>query len=246
MRDLAARLSHIVRPLLAAAVLALPVAACQTSGSGTSQSAQQPQTVSDSEEVAEIREFLSQAAQTVGEIRTDRGFDSGWQARFAEARGILVIPALYKGGFLLGWEFGNGALMIRDRETGAVSEPAFYKIYSASFGLQAGLQDARVVFLLMTDEAVDAVMKNAFQTGADAQFTVAEAGSGASVDLTEDVLAYSVGTGLFGGGSIEGAMISERRDWNEAFYDRQAMPSTILKNRYPSSETAALKTAVAR
>jgi len=50
-----------------------------------------------------------------------------------KAIGILVFPGIVKGGFIVGGQYGEGAL-IKDGKT-----VAYYNTVAASYGLQAGL-----------------------------------------------------------------------------------------------------------
>jgi len=49
-------------------------------------------------------------------------------------KGILVFPSVKKAGFVVGGQYGEGALRIGGKTTG------YYKTTAASFGLQAGGQ----------------------------------------------------------------------------------------------------------
>ena len=51
-----------------------------------------------------------------------------------KAIGILVFPGIVKGGFIVGGQYGEGALF-RDGKT-----VGYYNTIAASYGLQAGLQ----------------------------------------------------------------------------------------------------------
>ena len=50
------------------------------------------------------------------------------------AKGILVFPNIVKAGFIVGAQYGKGALLTNGRTT------AYYNIAAASYGLQAGVQ----------------------------------------------------------------------------------------------------------
>ena len=63
----------------------------------------------------------------------------------AQARGILVFPKVVKGGFLVGGEYGEGALRLGGQTVG------YYNIAAVSYGLQAGLQDFGYALVFMTE-----------------------------------------------------------------------------------------------
>src|SRR5262252_4718902 len=48
------------------------------------------------------------------------------------AKGILMFPSVKKGGFIVGGQYGEGALRVGGKTEG------YYKTTAASFGLQAG------------------------------------------------------------------------------------------------------------
>ncbi len=61
-----------------------------------------------------------------------------------EAKGVIVVPALVKVGFIIGGQGGDGVLLRRN--AGVWSYPAFYSLGSPSLGLQAGIPAHRSCF----------------------------------------------------------------------------------------------------
>jgi lipid-binding SYLF domain-containing protein len=151
-----------------------------------------------------------------------------------KAKGILIIPQLVKAGFILGAEGGSGVLMARGTD-GSWSSPAFYTLGAGSIGLQIGGEVKEVVFVLMSDKAVDALLSSEFKLGADASVTVGPMGRGVeasrTTDLTSDIYAFSKSVGLFGGGSLEGAKLFERTSLNENYYAAGAKAKAIVVER---------------
>jgi SH3 domain-containing YSC84-like protein 1 len=156
--------------------------------------------------------------------------------QFAEymptARGIVVLPSVIKGGFMVGGEGGNGVLLVK-RDDGSWSQPAFYILGAASFGIQMGLQDTEIILVLRSNDAVNAILEHQGKIGADAGITVGTIGQGAEVSTTTnigvDVLAFANSKiGLFGGAALEGAVLARRVDLNEAYYGKGATPRGIL------------------
>jgi lipid-binding SYLF domain-containing protein len=64
------------------------------------------------------------------------------------AKGLLVLPNVFKAGFIVGGEHGEGALRIGSETID------YYKITSASVGLTLGAQKKDVIIAFMTDEAL--------------------------------------------------------------------------------------------
>lgn len=150
------------------------------------------------------------------------------------ARGVLIIPELVKGSFFVGAEGGSGVLMVRGSD-GTWSSPAFYTLAAASFGLQIGGQVSEVVFTLMNDGAVQALLSNEFKLGVDASAAVGPFGLGVeastTTNLDADIFAFARTVGLFGGGSLEGAKLFSRDSWNEAYYGASASPRAVVIER---------------
>ncbi len=150
------------------------------------------------------------------------------------ARGVLIIPELVKGSFFVGAEGGSGVLMVRGSD-GTWSSPAFYTLAAASFGLQIGGQVSEVVFTLMNDGAVQALLANEFKLGVDASAAVGPFGLGieasTTTNLDADIYAFARTVGLFGGGSLEGAKLFSRDSGNETYYGAVASPRAVVIER---------------
>jgi len=148
-----------------------------------------------------------------------------------KAKGVYITPSLLKGAFVVGVSGGNGLLLIRDKESGKWMGPAFYTLGGASFGLQAGGEASEVVLLIMTDRGVKAFMRSNFKLGADAGIAAGPVGGGVAAEtanLSADILSFSRSKGLFGGLSLEGAVVKVRSGLNEAYYGKKISPSQIL------------------
>ena len=154
-----------------------------------------------------------------------------FQKLIKKAKGVYITPSLLKGAFVVGVSGGNGLLLIRDKESGKWMGPAFYTLGGASFGLQAGGEASEVVLLIFTDRGVKAFMRSNFKLGADANIAAGPVGGGAAAEtanLSADILSFSRSKGLFGGLSLEGAVVKVRSGMNEAYYGKKLSPSQIL------------------
>jgi lipid-binding SYLF domain-containing protein len=183
--------------------------------------------------------LLTQAATTIGHMKADPAFGPA-RNMMPNAKGILVIPKLVKGGFIFGAEGGNGVLL--SKNANMWSQPAFYTLASGSFGLQAGLQQAEVVMLIMSDRALDAIKRSEFKVGAGGGITVVTLSAGAQAattpNLSGDIIVWSSGTGLYGGLTLEGSVVKARDEWNRTFYGMNVSVTDILadKVRNPQSD----------
>jgi lipid-binding SYLF domain-containing protein len=149
------------------------------------------------------------------------------------AKAVLIIPSLLKAGFLIGGEGGSGVLLVR-QAGGDWSAPAFYTLASGSVGLQIGVQDAEVLFAVMTDKGLSQVIKNQFKMGADASVALGPIGGGVeastTLNLGADIYAFSRTKGAFAGGSFEGSYIKAREEWNKVYYGQALSVDDIVIN----------------
>ena len=150
------------------------------------------------------------------------------------ARGLLIVPELVKGGFIVGAEAGSGVFMVRGGD-GTWSAPAFYTLAAGSIGLQIGGQVSEVVFTVMSEGAVEALLRSGVKLGVDLSVTLGPIGKGleasTTTNLNADVFAFSKAVGAFGGGALEGAKLFTRKKLNEAYYGSGATPRAILIER---------------
>ena len=150
------------------------------------------------------------------------------------ARALLIIPELVKGAFIVGAEAGSGVLMVRG-DDGSWSAPAFYTLAAGSIGLQIGGQVSEVVFTVMNQGAVEALLRSEIKLGADFSVAVGPIGKGleasTTTNLGADVFAFSKNVGLFGGGALEGAKLFAREKLNQAYYGPGATPRAIVIER---------------
>jgi len=163
---------------------------------------------------------------------------SSFRDNLRNAKCIMIVPQLVKGGFFLGGSGGSGVVLVHDAASGSWSDPAFYTIGSLSFGLQFGGEVSEVAFLVMTDKGMESMLKTSLKLGGDVSIAAGPVGAGARV-ATADILAFSRSKGLFGGVSLEGSIIGPQNDWNSAYYATPGLqPVDILINHKVSNPGA--------
>jgi lipid-binding SYLF domain-containing protein len=180
-------------------------------------------------------ELVRRANGVIEEARHDPQFGNSRQL-FQTARGVMVVPQLVKGGFWIGGEGGNGILMASHGSRW--SNPAFYTLASASFGLQIGLEVAEVVLFVMSQRALNAWMQDEVKLGGQAGLTVlvvgSNAGAAATTHANVDVIAWSKAKGAYAGITLEGSIIKPRNEWNAAYYGRPVTPVQVLNMSTPA------------
>ncbi|HIF50440.1 MAG TPA: twin-arginine translocation pathway signal protein [Thiotrichaceae bacterium] len=131
----------------------------------------------------------------------------------SSAKGALVFPSITKAGFIVGIQYGQGAL-VRARQGGGYYISDYYSIKSASYGLQAGVQSFGYVMALMTDAAVQHVeTSQGWELGVGPSIVVVDAGMAKTLSTEtakSDVYAFTFGQkGLMAGLGIQGSKISK-------------------------------------
>jgi lipid-binding SYLF domain-containing protein len=126
---------------------------------------------------------------------------------FAEAKSILVFPRILSGGFIVGGQYGQGALIAGERTIG------YYNIAGASFGFTIGAQVAGLAMFFMTDAARAALdAASGWEIGTGPTVVALDQGLQANITsttLSEPVYAISFSQqGLMASLSINGSKIT--------------------------------------
>ena len=125
-----------------------------------------------------------------------------------KARGVLVFPSVLAAGLGVGGEYGEGVLRVGGKSVD------YYSTASASFGLQIGAQSKAIIFLFMTEEALDKFRNSqGWTAGVDASVAVIKAGANGDIDLktaTQPVEVFVMtNQGLMANLTIEGTKITK-------------------------------------
>jgi lipid-binding SYLF domain-containing protein len=123
-----------------------------------------------------------------------------------KAHGVLVFPSVIAAGLWVG-QYGEGALRTGNTTAG------YYSTASASIGLQIGAQSKALIFLFMTQDALDTFRKReGWAVGGDASVAVLKIGANGNIDTnsaTAAVLAFVLtNSGLMANLTLEGTKVS--------------------------------------
>jgi len=126
----------------------------------------------------------------------------------AKSRGVLVFPNVIQAGFFVGGQTGNGALRVGGSTVG------YYNTSSLSVGLQAGAQSKAVIFLFMTQDALNKFRStDGWAAGADASVAVVKMGANGAVDTNTASSPVQVfvltNAGLMGDVSVNGTKVTK-------------------------------------
>ena len=174
------------------------------------------------DDVLNARHIMDEASITIDRVRDELKASADMDNLLKRAKGVLIVPHYYKASFILGGAYGDGTLLARLPDGSGFGDPAFYRMTAGSIGLQAGMDSAAIVFMILTEKGLSAILNDEFKLGANVGISIGTLGAGAEAATTthvgQDIVAYSTTTGLFAGASFEGAVLRPRKDWNAAVY----------------------------
>jgi len=162
----------------------------------------------------EMSELLVDANRTVNNLKHDPAFATA-KSMLQNAKAVYIVPKLVKGGFIFGAEGGDGVVLRRQGH--GWSAPKFYTMGSASFGLQAGLEQAQLVFIINSDRALSGIEHGNFKLGAGGGITVVNLSSGAEGATTAhggDMVVWTSGSGAYAGLTFNGSVIKPDKSLN--------------------------------
>ncbi|WP_133666879.1 YSC84-related protein [Paraburkholderia sp. BL10I2N1] len=146
---------------------------------------------------AKVRGTMSRLFSTV----------KGSRELVAKANGVLVFPSVLQAGFVVGGQYGEGALLVGGKPVG------YYSTVSGSFGFQAGAQSKAIIFLFMTREALDGFRNSdGWAVGGEGSVALVKVGVNGVIDTntaTAPVQAFVLtNAGLMGDVSLSGTKVS--------------------------------------
>ncbi|KAG0036457.1 hypothetical protein BGZ82_004169 [Podila clonocystis] len=151
----------------------------------------------------------------------------------SKAQGLAIFTVV-KAGFLFSGRAGSGIVVAR-LEDGSWSAPSAIGTGGMGFGGQIGAEITDFVVVLNNSMAVksfatggNVTLGGSLSVAAGPIGRTAEAGASASTKSVAAIYSYSKSKGLFAGVSIEGSVIVERKDANEAFYRQRVTAAELL------------------
>jgi len=217
-----------------AVVTALASVACSSSSSNkpaTSASNQSPERLAVMDRLDDattlIREFQGKLPEAVTK----------------EARCIVVVPSMIKGGLILGGRHGDGFAVCRadampgqrgsdDGGPAGWSEPAPVSVSGGSAGLQLGVESVDLLMVVESDSGMRKLLSSKFEIGADVSATAGPVGRGRQVGtdttMKSEVYAYTRSRGLFAGAELSGAVVEQDADATLALYRANKDFRTLL------------------
>src|ERR1700676_1478556 len=152
-----------------------------------------------------------------------------------KAEVVIVFPNLMKGGFVVGAQYGRGAMLCRtgNKFRGPWGAPAMYALEGGSIGFQIGGEATDLILLVMNDRGMESILSSKVKLGADASIAAGPKGRDASADtdawMRAEILSYSRSRGLFAGVSLEGATLRPDDEASERVYGHAIKAKDIVR-----------------
>ena len=159
-------------------------------------------------------------SEAASKARIDANVEVTLKEFFARVRGsrelvsksaaVLVFPSVIKAGIGIGGEYGEGALLTRERTVD------YYNIVSGSIGLQFGAQSRSIIIVFVTPEALASFRRTwGWKAGVDASVAIITVGAAGSIDtsrISNPIIGFVFdGTGLMLNLTLDGSKITQIR-----------------------------------
>jgi SH3 domain-containing YSC84-like protein 1 len=152
------------------------------------------------------------------------------QELLESAKCIAIIPGEKRAAFIFGGRYGRG--LVTCRNGSSWSAPAFLLVSGGSFGFQIGGSSTDLIMIFRNRGGMDRLLSDKFTLGADATAAAGPVGRHAAAatdaEMHAQILTYSRSRGIFGGVSLNGAVVKPDRDADLAMYGSDIEPKSIL------------------
>src|SRR5215469_4198143 len=158
-----------------------------------------------------------------------------------DAKCLVVVPHLVKGGFIVGAKHGRGVAVCRT--SSGWSAPAFISVSGGSGGLQIGAEGVDLVMVVMNDKGLQHLLSSKFEITGEGSAAAGPVGRHASAGtdwkLNTELLTYSRSRGIFAGLTLEGAVIEPDSDSTVAIYGKDESFRRVLLGEVAAPASAA-------
>ncbi|KAJ3129113.1 SH3 domain-containing YSC84-like protein 1 [Physocladia obscura] len=161
----------------------------------------------------------------------------------SQAKGVAILQVT-RVGFHVSGRYGTGVVVARLAD-GTWSPPSVVKTAGIGLGFVFGAEVTDRVFVLNTDDAVNAFCSGQVTLGGNLSVAAglvgrtAEAGISLGSKNAVPIFTYSKTQGLLFGASFEGSVVTEGKKENAAFYGSDVSVKEILHGFIPRPQVAA-------
>jgi SH3 domain-containing YSC84-like protein 1 len=152
--------------------------------------------------------------------------------RAAEA--LIVIPDMFKIGFGIGANLGQGIAMVRHDDR-TWSSPVMISMGGGSLGLQIGAKETDIILVFKNRQGLENLVTGSMTLSADLGIAAGPVGvsteAGADSQFNSEIYSYSRSKGLFAGVSLKGQKIEVDESANVSLYGKVVNVADIFANR---------------
>jgi lipid-binding SYLF domain-containing protein len=160
----------------------------------------------------------------------------------AKAHCVVIVPALKKGGFIVGAQYGVGVSSCRNAQKTGWTGPSTVRLEGGSVGLQIGGGETDVIMLVMNQSGAEKLMKSKFTIGGEGSAMAGPVGRSASAQtdayMRAEILSYSRSRGAFAGVTLNGSSLRPDDGDNKKVYGKDVKHEDLLQGRVPSPDSA--------
>lgn len=194
------------------------------------------------DDVDQINKRIHESATVLSEI-LNAGDRSIPRDLIEKAHCVGIVPDLKRAGFIVGAKYGKGVVTCRLHNSAKWSAPSTIRIEGGSIGIQIGLGETDVVFIVNNQRGENDIMKDKFTIGAEANAMAGPVGRSAEAEtdamMKAEILGWSRSRGAFAGVALEGATLRPDSEDNRKLYGRDVRQREILHGAVPSPASAA-------
>lgn len=165
--------------------------------------------------------LVAESARTLRELRAADASKS-LETSLREAQALVILPGVYRAGFLYTLHAGDGVLVAR-RPDGGWGAPVFVTLAGAGYGVQAGLERSRLVLALNDEAMLERILSGSLSLDASAGFDilgVREENTRGNLVTNKPVEAYSDGVGIMAGVGMNGGGIGVNESLTRLYHGR--------------------------
>ncbi|RFN47641.1 hypothetical protein FIE12Z_8098 [Fusarium flagelliforme] len=147
----------------------------------------------------------------------------------SNAKGLAIFTGFRAGMYFAG--AGGSGIVIARLPNGTWSSPSAFSVRSGSVGLVYGIDVYDCICVLNTSEAVDVYKKAEVNLGGAVALAAGPLGGTVNVGDVKPVWTYTKSRGVYGGLTVDGTVIKEKKDVNAGFYGREVSSEEILEGQ---------------
>ncbi|KAJ4256896.1 hypothetical protein NW762_008992 [Fusarium torreyae] len=155
------------------------------------------------------------------------------------AKGLAIFTGFRAGMYFAG--AGGSGVVIARLPDGTWSSPSAFSVRSGSVGLVYGIDVYDCICVLNTQEAVDIYKKSEVNLGSAVALAAGPLGGNVNIGDVKPVWTYTKSRGVYGGLTVDGTVIKEKRDVNAEFYGSEVSSAQILEGQVSGGWSAGIQ-----